>query len=492
MPTIVTEGDRLLSVTGRRTSMKRPSVPFSAYAGGGGVALTSGGSISYASLFRRQPWVAVVVNKLARQIARLPLKVYRLDSKGDRERVREHALVDLLARPWPRGSASDLKQALGFPTLLHGNGLIAKSRERRGGPPTELVPLDWRFAIAHFEQGEPIRFWETQQTGVGRFIAPEEVVHTAWWAPDGPLGVSPLQQLGVTIALEDAAQRYSTASFDNAVRPGGAFVLPPEAQLDREERQELRDEITHTHGGVDQAFRFLLLSGGVDFKPLSQTAVEAELVLQRKLNREEVAAVYDVPPPLIGILDHATYSNVSEMHRMLYMTVLGPWLDLIEQTLQAQLIDPEPAFEGLFCEFDLSEVLKGDTRQRVLALKDGIGTGLYTINEARKVENLPRIDHPTADQPLIPQNNLAPLGEEPAGDVDSPMLAAHFARARDRVLTRLGAGEEPAFDGERFERELAEDLGNAPTARRWREALEKGTASGDPGEIKQFFKALGA
>lgn len=460
MPTLVTTGDRLLSVSGRETWLKRSSQPFSAWQGGSGVSLVGGATTSYARLFRTQPWVAIAVNKLARQIARLPLKTYVRDGE-DRKRVRDHPVAELLERPWERGSPSDLKQALAFPTLLHGNGLLGKSRPRAGLPPTSVVPLDWRFMVPHFDEGHPVMFWESTLGG-SSYLAPADVVHTTWWAPDGPVGVSPLEQLGVTIRLEDAAQRYSTSSFTNASRHSGALITPPDVRLDREERKELRDEIQAIHGGVDNAFKMLLLTGGLDFKAFSQTAKEAELIEARKLNREEVAAVYDIPPPLIGILDHATYSNVAEMHRMLYMTVLGPWLNLIEETLQSQLIDAEPAWrdDGVFVEFDLAEVLKGDTAERVSALQVGIGTGLYTINEARKVENLPRIDHPDADQPLIPQNNLAPLGSEPAVDSPpiAPVLASHLARARDRVLSKAGAGVEPLFDPERFRLELEADL----------------------------------
>lgn len=507
MTTLITEGDRLLSVGGRPTSLSKPSVPFTTWSGGGSVPLLGNNSISYAQLYRTQPWVGIAVNKLARQVARLPLKAYKRNSQGDKERVSTGRFAELLERPWERGSANDLKQAFAFPTLLHGNGLVRKVRNRAGQPPSSFIPLDWRFISPHCEDGAPIYVWETQQPDQPKYIAPEDVIHTAWWSPDGAIGVSPLQQLGVTIRLEDAAQRYSTASFDNAVRPSGALVAPADAKLNREERQELRDEVNASNGGVDRAFKLLLLTGGLDWKPFSQTAREAELVDQRKINREEIAAVYDVPPPLIGILDHATYSNVGEMHKMLYMTVLGPWLDLIESRIKAQLIDNEPAFanEGLFVEFDLSEVLKGDTRNRVLALKDGIGTGLYTLNEARRIENLPRIDNPLADQPLIPENNLKPLGSsvpsentDPGEQTAATLIGTHLARARERVLANLGLERtDDPLERERFERELAADLtdrvGDAEaTAKRWTELVDSGVmADLDPAAIKQFFSTLG-
>lgn len=496
MPVLETSGDRLLSITGRRTWLAKPSVPFSAYMAGGAIALAGeGNTISYGQLYRTQPWVASSVNKLARQIARLPLKVYRLDSQGNRERVRDGALPDLLKRPWDRGSNQDLKQALAFPAVLHGNSLLAKSRDNRGGPPTSFIPLDWRFASPRTDEAGKVLFWETTQTGESRFLAPEDVIHTAWWAPDGDIGVSPLQQLGITIRLEDSAQRYSTGSFDNAARPSGALITPPDVDLKPEEKADLRKEIQDTHGGVNNAFKVMLLTGGMDWKPFSQTAKEAELIEARKLNREEVAAVFDIPPPMIGILDNATYSNITEQHLMLYKTILGPWLDLIEHKLQAQLIDPEPAYEGLFCEFDLNEVLKGDVEKRIPAITKGIETGLYTLNDGRKLENLPRYDIPEADVPLSPVNNLlTAIGTTPAPTA-APMLASHIARARDRVLSKAGAGVESPFDAERFKRELEADLemDEAETlAASWADVLEKGVAEagGDKDRLRSFFDSL--
>jgi hypothetical protein len=67
-----------------------------------------------------------------------------------------------------------------------------------------------------------------------------------------------------------------------------------------------------------------MLPPGMHWKGIAHTAVEAELIEQRKLTREEVAACYDIPPPLIGILEYATLANVAEAHRMLYTTILAP------------------------------------------------------------------------------------------------------------------------------------------------------------------------
>jgi len=505
MPVLETSGGKLVTIGGRASWLSRPSTPLGALGsmGSGVVTLSGGAPVSFAQLYRTQPWVAANVNKLSRQIARLPLRVYKLGSQSDREEVTSGRLVDLLRNPWERGSSVSIKQALSFPTVLHGNSLVAKMRRSSGAPPTSFLPLDWRFLIPHLDDRGGIIFWETVQTGKPLFLDPADVVHVAWMAPDGDLGVSPLQQLGTTIRLEDAAQRYATSSFDNAARPAGALVYDKDTQVKPEEREELRAQIEQTHGGVENAFKLLLLGGGLDWKPFSQTAKEAQLTDSRKLNREEVAAVYDIPPPLIGILDNATFSNVTEQHKMLFTTILGPWLTLVQEALQAQLIDPEPAFAGHFVEFDLNEQLKGDPEKRIPAITKAIESGLYTINEARRMENLPPVNHPHANVPLIPGNNLVPLGSEGSGDGgdgggkdDGGAVAAAIGRARDRTLTRAGAGAEDLFDRPRFERELTADLGasEAESVYALASILENGInqAAGEPDRLKQFFSALSA
>jgi HK97 family phage portal protein len=486
---------KLVSTATPRLSFPSRALPLGTIgsAASGGIGLSGGRVVSYAQLYRTQPWMAIGVNKISRLIASLPLRVYRHADEG-RDQVRDGALVELLRRPWERGSAFDLKQAFAFPTLLQGNSVVAKIRRRRGGPPTTLLPLMWQFLVPQLDGDNSILFWQTNQTGQAQFLDLGDVLHTRWLAPDGELGVSPFQQLGTTIALEDAEQRYAQKAFDNALRPGGALVASPESKLKTPELKELQQQVEEQHGGIDNAFKIMMLGGGLDWKPFSQTAKEAQLVEGRKLNREEIAAIFDIPPPMIGILDNATFSNIEEQHLMLYTDVLSPWLELIEETIQAQLIDPEPAFEGLEVEFDLNERTKGDPEKRINAFAKAVESGIYTINEAREKEGLPRHEHPDADTPMIQQNNLKPVGAPDVATAPEAVTIPHLVRARDRALTRAGAGEDQLFDRDRFERELAGDSGDPDSAAVLADVLATGIASAgsDPDRIKQFFSALGA
>jgi hypothetical protein len=175
--------------------------------------------------------------------------------------------------------------------------------------------------------------------------------------------------------------------------------------------------------------------------------------------------------PLIGILDHATYSNVAEMHNRFYRATLRPWLTLIADTLNAQLIGPEPRWreERLFLAFDLSEVLRSDTPEEIAAVVTAINGSVMSPNEGR---NRLRMRRATILPPTSStcRQQHAPLGSPAAergpaaaacrAGRDDP-VKANLRRAMERAAIKMGAGQEP-WDRDRFVRELYQDAPDAP------------------------------
>lgn len=455
MPVLVGYGDRLIRSDGSTSSLARSSSPLDVFGDQVGVRLIgpdgAGYSTSYDNVYQTQSLVYTAVNKLARILSTLPLKVYARDANGDKQRVLDGPLPELLRSPFPRASTFDLLESVVLSLLIYGNALVYKSRPAVGATPEALIPLDWRYVKPHsYVHGAPVEIWETCQTGEPVFLSPEDVMHVAWRAPGRSLGVSPLRPLATALALEDAARRFSTASFSNAARPGAAYILPSDTRLNKEDREELRNGINRTHSGPDQAFKTAIIQGGGQFVPLSHNAAESELVALRQRNREEVGAAFDLPGPLIGDLTHGTYSNVQELHRMLYETILLPWTVMVEQKFWAQLIARETAFAGFFAEFDFSERLRGDRQRELEVLTAASGGPIMVRNEARRAINLPRIDDSEADRLLTATNNMTPVGS-------TDVVKAHVDRAVHLFKRRAGAGHDKPWDRERFVRELEAD-----------------------------------
>jgi len=55
-----------------------------------------------------------------------------------------------------------------------------------------------------------------------------------------------------------------------------------------------------------------VLSGGLDWKPMSLTPADMDFVEQRNVAAREIALAFGVPPMLLGIPGDATYANYRE------------------------------------------------------------------------------------------------------------------------------------------------------------------------------------
>jgi HK97 family phage portal protein len=376
-------------------------------------------TVSYAKLYCTQPWVASAVDRMLRWAVRVPLKTYRVGADPyDRDELpaSKSPIAAMIKHPWDRASQAQLVQALLGPVLVHGNSITEMDS---GMSKIDLRPIDWRFA-------QPIMPWrdslegfrvDTDEAAYARDVSIDKILHVCWWSPTGPLGVSPLMQLGTTLQIEDSAQRYQRATFRQGARPPSAVVVDEKfLGIKPEERREimanLRVDMTELYSGPENAGKPALLPPGVDWKALGGSVVEAALVDQRKVAREEIAAVYQIPPPMLGILDNATYSNIETQREMIYTECVGPPLILVERCLNSQLIrdylqiDPT---SDVFVEFDFSAVLRGDELAVINATRQAISTALLSPNEGRQVLGRPSVAAPLMDDYYIPTNNLTPV-----------------------------------------------------------------------------------
>ena len=404
-------------------------------------------STTYERIYREQLWVFVCVNKLARSLASLPLKVYEGESDGDHTYVPKSAPAKLLRRPYPYARTFSLiENAIGN-LGIYGNATFVKFRGGNGNTPAELWPMPWRNVQVVKGYTRPIDayiYWGPN--GLRKVFSPDDVVHFSWFNPNPiePWGISPLEPLATTLSLENAGQRYAMSSYGNAARP--ASFIQSARNLTKQQRAELRDEINQSYGGPENAFKVALLDNGLEWKPLGYTIREAQLVESRKISREEVCAAYDIPPPMVGILDNATFSNIDKQHWMLYMDTFAPWCDMIEDVLMAQLVDGEPAWDGYFIKMDLDAKLRGNYEDRSQSHVRMLQSGAATPNEIRKIEDRPPISDPAADAIYVPANLQAVSPQMRKIQDQQQQQQADQARAHMEAL-RQGQQQTPPSNG---------------------------------------------
>lgn len=400
-----------------RGDLRFTSQPFSGGFAPSSVLVAGGKQVSFAHLFATQPMVGAAVMWLLAESVRVPLKTYRRVGDDSRERLRDgdHPLATAIAEPWERGSAAQLTMALLGSLSVHGNSVMPV--EDGAGGRLRFTASDYRFARPIMPWRDTISGWDfdVDDPRIISTAGADKVLHVAWWSPLGPLGVSPLQQLGVTLNIEDAAQRHQKAMLQNAARPPSAITTAKEfLGLTPEERSpllaQLRGDIEALYAGPDNAGRPALLPPGLEWKPVGHTAVEAQLVEQRVVAREEIGAVYRIMPGCFG-LGLKEGGDLADQRQASYVDGLAPPLIFIEQCINAQIIRSLLRETDVYVEYDFAGILRGDKLKEIQALREEIKTALRTPNEGRALLNLPQSDKPGMDDFYLERNNLWPIDQ---------------------------------------------------------------------------------
>lgn len=448
MPTVIS-GGKIVALGGTRPVHHSPSAGNVPLIGTTTVTLPGGKTMvvspaaTYDAMYRRQPALYAVATLLIKGIARLPMHTFLMDADGDRSRQRAHPLAKLLRNPYKRGSAWDWKVRLAYDLMIHGKHLQVKVRSKTGTP-IGLQPVPWwRVETIRDELG--ILGFAVHLNGRVEIVGLDDTVY--YELPGG--GVSPVEVLKRTLAIDEAAIDYQGAALRNGVTPRAAFSFK---QVSPQDRPFVREEIEKLYTGPENAARFAILTGDASVSPIGVSAVDLALIDQRKLTREETCVAYGVSPSVVGFATDkvATHASQQEFRKQLYVDALGPILTMIEETMQAQLVDEELSWDGLFVEWTMDELLKPDLEARSRAHLMSQQSSTLTIDERRAAENKPALKIAgVTDVPLIPVNmRPAAPGMFDGEPAPATANAASGGLTDQLVLEALRAGSTQPDDPE--------------------------------------------
>jgi HK97 family phage portal protein len=269
------------------------------------------------------------------------------------------------------------------------------------GGPVEL----WRLPPQHVTVGGRLRMRADSYTWQGNSgreeFAAGDVMHIRNWNPSDPrVGLSPLESLRRILAEDAAAGEYREYFWQNRARPEVVFKYP--GQLSDAAIKRLRESWDKRHTGRESSGGTAFLEEGADVAPLSQSFHDAQYFEIRRLTREEVAAAFHVPPPMIGLMEKTSYSNMRESHKQVYMDTLGPVLEQLQQEIQLQLLPEFDDTRNVYVEFNLAAKLAGSFEEAATQLQTSVGGPYMSRGEARARLNLPSLED--ADGLIVPMN----------------------------------------------------------------------------------------
>jgi HK97 family phage portal protein len=275
--------------------------------------------------------------------ASVPLVLY-----DGAEEVETHPLLDLLARPSPGHTATDLYESwYGF-LLVAGNAYLeavafgGSLRELHVLRPDRMKvvpgPDGWPEAYEYSAGGRTVRFAGEAAPGV------PPILHLKLFHPaNDHYGLSPIEPAAAAIDIHNAASRWNKALLDNSARPSGALVYTTGGHLTGEQFERLKAELEVTYQGARNAGRPLLLEGGLDWKAMSLSPHDMDFIEAKHSAAREIALALGVPPMLLGIPGDNTYSNLQEATRAFWRQSVLP---LVNRTAKALIGWLGPAYGG--------------------------------------------------------------------------------------------------------------------------------------------------
>ncbi len=336
------------------------------------------------------PAATACISAIAQNLAAVPLSVYRRAEDGGREKATGEPLhAALHDAPNEAMTAYEMREALIADLLTHGNAFALIERNGRG----QTVALHYRAAqhvrVERLESGR-LRYRVTDARGGNQVYRAEEMLHLRYRiGPDGYTGLGPIQLAPEAFLLAIRLDEQARIQAERMNRIEGLLSFPN--MLSPGVKDRGLELLQHKVDQNDGTSRLLILDGGADFKPMSFSSRDSEMVETRKLADLAICRAFNVPPTVAGITDNATYSNVEGETKALVTRCLAPMARRIEQAMNAALL-PEMARARLYVEHDLAGLLRGDLKARYEAYRIGREWGWLSPNEIRRLENLPEIE----------------------------------------------------------------------------------------------------
>ena len=297
----------------------------------------------------------------------------------------QHPLNVLLRRANKQWTFAELAERAQMNLDATGNAYLTILRVR--GVPRELwvMPVGTTAPVPS-TSGNFIDSYEVNNGGKVRRVSTEDVIHLQYPNPDDPYtGLSPMSAALQAIDLDVRAVEWNRSLVENRAVAETAIIYPH--PLSQRAYDEIQGRLRDQHQGPHNAGSPWLLDNGADLKSFGATPRDMDWLESRRFNREEICSIFSVPPPLVGVLDNATYNNIETANRMFWQNGMLPAIRRWETQLNAKVA---PAFGAdVRVKYDVSHV---DALQPVTSAAVDVAVKLWSmgvpLNDINEVLNL--------------------------------------------------------------------------------------------------------
>ena len=348
--------------------------------------------VSYAQLemlYKRESWVRASIDVIQRTATSNNYRLVSADENKELNTSRVKPIMDLLERPNPDDTFSDILAEIILDLHIYGDAYVELVKDKKGNPaalyniyaPSLRVVVNQHGTILGYIQksmgilssSKPVAF-KADEIVLFRLPNPGNEVY----------GLSPLESLALPIEIDLYAQNYNKTFFKNHATPRlhvdlGNCTLP---QLKR-----VREYFNTYFKGSSNAHKTIVTEGGAKITTIGVKPNDMEFLNQRKFSRDEICAVLGVPPMKLGIFEDVNRASALEADKSFKSEKIIPLQKQIAKKINSCIISKFNKI-GDSVKLEFMELDLRDAKEQAEIDQLDIESGVLTIDEIRHKRGL--------------------------------------------------------------------------------------------------------
>ncbi|QPX74971.1 putative portal protein [Serratia phage vB_SmaS_Rovert] len=354
------------------------------------------------------------IDRISAALAMIPISVIKL-TDGEYLPVDNHPVSDFFKTdPNDHQTWYEIIRAYIVDVLSDGNGYIFAERKKN----QDIIQFKWFQATMVELINVRRNVWmyiAVDDEGYSYTIHPDDMMHLKHLGNKGRKGLSPIRLHAELIGMGLDSQKYGASFYQSGGKPSGligAKNVTSEVSMENLQKTWERAK-ANTQDGKS---RTIFLPAEVTYTPISISPIDAALVQSMKLTRSDVSGIFNVPAYMIGDLDKANYSNITQQAISFVTNTLQPWVTNIEKVFNKVLFTRKERLAGISVYFDMDELMRGTPSERAEIAHKAITDGWKSRNEVRVGEKMRKVDG--LDEYLVSVNASQPV-ENNKNNVDT-------------------------------------------------------------------------
>ena len=356
-------------------------------------------------------------------------------------------------------TASVYKETLWHHMLWLGDGRGYIERDGNGVPISEIPLLPdrtWTILIKDeltrttekFHITNVYRNWHNRNQGRQQFINPfdedtyvvipdRDVLHFQGMSYDGISGYNPSRLFRRTLNIGTGLDGKMEVSLRRSGVPPLVLIAPPGAFKSEPDAVEFLRNWNEYHAGIMNTGKTGLLREGIQPHQLTPSNVDDQAAEMKKLTRQDVASILNMPVQMLGDTDAATFNNMEQMWKQYQVKTFKPPARRWELERDKKLLTTNMKNSGRYrYRFDYSPLEFVDADSKARFFDSGRKNNALSGDDIREMMGLKRLNLPETTNYANPNTSAGGM-QLPDTTEDDEEQARNLVRVRCQELAKV-------------------------------------------------------